>query len=205
MLTNWPPHFERTPESFLRHALDQELRDWVAHVGGWLSIRPRIPFHVVFYERFLHNFDAELRGLVEYLGVDLPEEALARIREEVSFRSMHGADPDHIRAGRSGQWVAALTESENAHAVAIAGPMLELLGYPMTPQGIEARRPVDLPRVPTRLDAITLEVAMARARRGPWDQVRRVAGFAFGDRSLRVKANRVKLWTRETLLRRGDR
>jgi aryl sulfotransferase len=205
VLTNWPPHYERTPESFLRHALDQELRDWVGHVGGWLRIRPRIPFHIVFYERLLHAFDAELRGLVGYLGVDLPEPALARIREEVSFRSMHGVDPDHVRAGRSGQWITALSERQNAHAVAIAGPMLELLGYPLTPRGIEAGRLVDLPRIPTSLDATALEAAMARARRGPWDQVRRVAGFALGDRSLRVKANRVKLWTRDTLLRRGDR
>lgn len=202
VLTNWPPHYERSPESFLRHALDQELRDWVAHVGGWLRIRPRIPFHVVFYERFLHAFEEELRGLVEYLGVDLSEAALASIEDEVSFRSMHGADPDHVRKGRSGQWIAALSETQQAHALAIAGPMLELLGYPATPAGYEDGRPVDLPRVPPSLDSARLEAAVARARRGPWDQVRRVAGFALGDRSLKVKANRVKLWTRQTLLRR---
>jgi aryl sulfotransferase len=202
VLTNWPPHYERSPESFLRHALDQELRDWVAHVGGWLRIRPRIPFHVVFYERFLHAFEDELRGLVEYLGVDLTEAALAAIEAEVSFRSMHGADPDHVREGRSGQWLAALSDAQQAHALAIAGPMLELLGYPATPEGYEDGRPVDLPRVPPALDTARLEAAIARARRGPWDQLRRVAGFALGDRSLKVKANRVKLWTRQTLLRR---
>ena len=205
VLTNWPPHYERSPESFLRHALDQELRDWVAHVGGWLRIRPRIPFHVVFYERLLHAFDEELRGLVDYLGVDLTEAAFGAIGEEVSFRSMHGADPDHVRKGRSGQWLSALSVAQQAHALAIAGPMLELLGYPTTLEGYVDGRPVDLPRVPPSLDAVRLEAAIARARRGPWDQVRRVAGFALGDRSLKVKANRVKLWTRETLLRRGDR
>ncbi|HET9333857.1 MAG TPA: sulfotransferase domain-containing protein [Gemmatimonadota bacterium] len=203
--TNWPPHYEPSPESFLKHALDMELRDWVAHVGGWLRIRHRIPFHVVFYERFLHGFEAELRGLAGYLGVDLPESGMSAIREEVSFRSMHGADPDHVRKGRSGQWVSALSEKQQSHALAVAGPMLELLGYPSAPDEIEDGRPRELPRVPASLDSARLHRAIAHARRGPVDQARRVLEFAFGDRSLQVKANRVKLWTRETLLRRPPR
>jgi aryl sulfotransferase len=205
VLTNWPPHYERSPESFLKHALDMELRDWVAHVGGWLRIRPRIPFHVVFYERFLHDFEAELRGLVDYLGVDVPGSAMSAIREEVSFRSMHGADPDHVRKGRSGQWTSALSEKQRSQALAVAGPMLKLLGYPSAPDEIEDGRPRELPRVPASLDPATLHGAIAHARRGPVDQARRILEFALGDRSLRVKANRVKLWTRETLLRRSPR
>jgi aryl sulfotransferase len=205
VLTNWPPHYERSPESFLKHALDMELRDWVAHVGGWLRIRPRIPFHVVFYERFLHDFEAELRGLVTYLGVDLPQSAMSAIAAEVSFRTMHGADPDHVRKGRSGQWVTALSEKQQSHALAVAGPMLELLGYPIAPEEIEDGRPRELPRDPAIIDPNGLDAAIAHARRGPWDQARRVLEFAFGDRSLRVKANRVKLWTRETLGRRAPR
>ena len=205
VLTNWPAHYEPSPESFLKHALDMELRDWVNHVGGWLRIRPRIPFHVVFYERFLHDFEAELRGLVEYLGVDLPRSAVSAIGEEVSFRSMHGADPDHVRKGRSGQWVSALSGKQQAHALAVAGPMLELLGYPTAPEEIEDGRPRQLPRVPATLDPARLDRAIAHARRGPLGEARRVLEFALGDRSLRVKANRVKLWTRETLLRRPPR
>jgi aryl sulfotransferase len=205
VLTNWPPHYERSPESFLMHSLDMELRDWVAHVGGWLRIRPRVGFHVVFYERFLHDFQAELRGLVRYLGIGLPESALAAIREEVSFGSMHGADPDHVRKGRSGQWVSALSEKQMAHALAVAGPMLELLSYPRSPAEIEDGRPRELPEAPATLDPARLADALARARRGPWEQARRVLEFALGDRSMRVKANRVKLWTRDTLFRRPPR
>ncbi|HYO47533.1 MAG TPA: sulfotransferase domain-containing protein [Gemmatimonadota bacterium] len=200
---NWPPHFEKDPESFLRHALDGELRDWVAHVGGWLSIRPRIPFHVVFYERLRHDFDAEVQDLVDYLEVDLPDRAVDAIRHEVSFEIMHGSDPDHVRKGRTREWVRALSERQKVHAIRVAGGMLELLGYPFAADADEGSSN-DLPRLPRRIAADLLERAVAQAERGPLDEVRRVAGFVFGDRSLQVKANRVRLWARDTLSGRSS-
>ena len=196
---NWPAHYEKDPATFLKHALDGELRNWVAHVGGWLRILPVIPFHVVFYERLLHDFDDELRSLLEYLEVDLSESERAAIREEVSFRSMHGRNPDHVRTGRSGQWAGALTPAQQEQALEVAGEMLDLLGYPRTGAGA----PGQLPRLRLPLDTVRLERAIASAQRGPWDQVRRVVGFALGDRSLRVKVNRVRLWARETMSRRS--
>jgi aryl sulfotransferase len=200
---NWPPHYEKDAASFLRHALDGELRDWVAPVGDWLRIRPRIPFHVVFYERLLHDFDAELRCLLDHLAIDLPERAIDSIREEVSFGTMHSKDPDHVRKGRSGQWVEVLSEGQKQHALHVAGGMLELLGYPATDE-FQASNPGELPRLPHGIDPQRLERAIAQAERGPWEELRRVVGFAFGDRSLRVKANRVRIWTRDTLLGRHD-
>ena len=200
---NWPPHFERDPETFLKHALDGELRDWVAHVGGWLRIRPRIPFHVVFYERLRHDFDAELRTLLEYLEIDLPGRSLDAIRDEVSFETMHGSNPDHVRKGESRQWIWTLSERQKEHAIEVAGGMLALFGYPILP-GAHEGGSNDLPRLPLRIDADLLERTMAQAERGRLDQVRRVAGFVFGDRSLRVKANRVRLWARDTLSGRSS-
>jgi aryl sulfotransferase len=200
VLRNWPAHYEKDPATFLKHALDGELRDWVAHVGGWLRIRPRIPFHVVFYERFLHDFDDELRGLLEYLELDLPSAATAAIREQVSFRSMHGRNPDHVRRGRSGEWAEVLSPAQMEHARKIAGEMLDLLGYPRA----EAAAPGRLPRLDLPLDPNRLERAIAKARRSPWDEVQRVIGFAFSDRSIRVKANRVRLWTRGALSSRSE-
>ncbi|HUF89254.1 MAG TPA: cytochrome P450 [Gemmatimonadota bacterium] len=199
VLRNWPPHYEEDPGTFLKHALDGELRDWVAHVGSWLRIRPRIPFHVVFYERLLHDFDAELRGLVDYLEIELPDAELDAIRDAVSFGSMHGADPDHVRKGRSGQWVEALSPGQRAHSVRVAGEMLELLGYPTGAEGTVDGRSEPLPSLPARLDPERLAQAIARAQRGPWDEAKRVVGFAFGDRSLKVKANRVRVWSRGLL------
>lgn len=200
---NWPPHFEKDPESFLKHALDGELRDWVAHVGGWLSIRPRIPFHVVFYERLRHDFDAEVQDLLGYLEVDLPDRAVDAIRHEVSFEIMHGSDPDHVRKGRTREWVRALSERQKVHAIRVAGGMLELLRYPIAADADEGSLN-DLPRLPRRIDADLLKRAVAQAERGPLDEVRRVAGFVLGDRSLQVKANRVRLWARDTLFGRSS-
>lgn len=198
--TNWPDHYEESPESFLRHALDGELRDWVCHVGGYLSIRPEIPLHVVFYERFLHAFDAELRGLLAYLEIDLPDAAIDAIRREVSFETMHGRNPDHVRKGRSWQWARQLSEPQKELALELAGPLLELLHYPTADTPAAAPVPLeDLPRLPEAIDAERLELAVDRARRGPLDEVRRVWGFLRSDRSLKVKANRVRLWTRGVL------
>jgi aryl sulfotransferase len=203
VLTNWPTHYEESPEEFLKHALDGELRNWVAHVGGWLRIRPRIPFHAVFYERLLQDFDAELRGLLDHLEIDLPDRAVESIRDEVSFRTMHGEDPDHVRKGRPGEWARVLSEAQKEYALEVAGEMLDLLGYPTAGTGAFNGQSGDLPRLPTRLDADRLGRPIAQAERGPWEQVRRVVGFAFSDRSLRVKANRVRLWTRDALSRRS--
>lgn len=197
---NWPPHYERDPESFLKHALDGEIRDWVVHVGGWLGIRERIPFHVVFYERLLNDFAGELQGLLDYLDVPLSEDAIASIGRAVSFASMHGVDPDHVRKGRSGQWVDVLTTAQQDHVVEVAGGLLELLGYPMSAVDVGAPES-GLPALPAEFDPRRLAEAVARADRGPWDEIRRVVGFALGDRSLRVKANRVRLWSREVLSR----
>jgi aryl sulfotransferase len=200
---NWPAHYEKDPESLLKHALDGELRDWVAHVGSWLRIRPRIPFHVVFYERLLHDFDAELCGLLDYLEIDLPSPAIDAIRDEVSFRTMHGQDPDHVRKGRSGEWVRVFSDAQKEHALQVAGQMLDLLGYPSSAAGAFNGRQDDLPHFPAPLDLDRLARAIAQAERGSWDQLRRVVGFVLSDRSLRVKTNRVRLWTRDTFFRRS--
>lgn len=203
VLRNWPPHYERDPSAFLKHALDGELRDWVAHVGGWLRIRSSIPFHVVFYERLLYDFKVELRGLLEHLEIDLSDGEIDAVEKAVSFRSMHGKDPDHVRKGRSGQWVDVLSPDQEGRAVRIAGGMLDLLSYPTSADGIRDGRPARLPALPATLDPASLENAIASAERSPWDEVKRVAGFVFGDRSLKVKMNRVGLWTRDILSRRS--
>lgn len=203
---NYTPHYEKDPESFLGHALDGELRDWVRHVGGYLRVRPIIPFHVVFYERLLHAFDSELNSLLTYLEIDLSAEAIDAIRHEMSFDTMHRKDPDHVRRGQSRQWARILSDEEKRHALDIAGDLLELLDYPTTANPeLDDDGGDGLPRLPETIDPERLERAIGRAERGPWGEIRRFAGFLLSDRSLRVKADRVRRWTGEVLGGRSAR
>jgi len=185
-------NYDRDPVSFLRNCFDGVLRDWVTHVGGYLRYARVLRMHVVFYERWLHAFDDELKALTDYLGMRLSDGAQHRVREEVGFATMREHHPLHLRRGTRGQWRDALDERQKAVARTIAGPMLRLLGY-----GDEEELPALLPRLPSPLDPAEIDRAVAHSRRTRADELRRIAAFALSDRSLRAKGRRVLNWLRE--------
>ena len=129
---NYSPPFEKSPETFLDNYLDVQLRAWTQHVGTYLKYRDKLNFHVIFYERLLHSFDAELSKLLEYLNITLPPEAFSHIRENVSFKKMHKENPKHVRKGESGQWKQTFTETQKEVTKKITGRMLKLLHYPVS-------------------------------------------------------------------------
>lgn len=188
----FPPHYEKSPTTFLQHALDGLLRDWVQHVGGWLRYQDGPPVHVVFYERLRQSFDAELTALADYLGVRLDVAARAAIRTATDFAAMKPGSPNHLRQGLAGGWRQVCTGPQNRLATQIAGPLLRLLNYPVHPTD-----PETLPARPASLPPAALAAALAAARRSLGDEVRRVWDFAVSDRPLRAKLNRVRDWTRQ--------
>lgn len=126
------PHQYSDPDAYLADQLENLLREWVEHVQGYLQSRSAWPMHVVFYERLRHAFEAELGGLAAHLEVDLPPSAAEEVRQATAFARMKLRSPSHVRQGESCQWAACLTSRQQQLALAVAGPLLESLHYPLT-------------------------------------------------------------------------
>lgn len=187
VLENYPPHYEKDPDSFRALTLDGTLRDWVQHVGGYLRYKDRLRVHVVFYERLLHGFQEELSDLLRYLDIQLDQEALRQIESEVSFSSMKKESPFHVSQGRSGNWSRVFPLAQKQQAERIAGRMLRLLNYPVTEDALAL-----LPRLPEKIDLEELDRAIQQSRRTARDEISRVWVFMTSKRPLRAKVNRVR-------------
>ncbi len=158
-MRRYNPHSERDPDTFLDKTLALRMKVWAEHVGGYLKARERLNIHIVFYERLRRDFETELRRLLDYLGVALNEEDIARIRQDVDFATMHSVNPQHVRKGEAGQWRRVLSERQQRRARRVAGPLLRLLGYPLRAAEVD-----QLPDLPTQLDAAQLDRAVRHAR-----------------------------------------
>ncbi len=154
------PTQESDPGSYLAARLDRIMRHWVRHVAGYLEHRDESRIHFVFYERLLHSFDAELSRLLQYLDIELEQDALSQIKRNASFQVMKDQNPLHVRKGKAGQWDQVLTRAQKRLAVQIAGPMLDLLHYPRRYGEVDG-----LPGLPTQLDGGYLRQAREKARR----------------------------------------
>lgn len=151
------PHGESDPDAFLAHRFEGMVRLWAYHVAGYLKHKDELGIHVVFYERLLHSFDTELSHLLEYLGIELDEEARGHIKSEVDFATMKMENPDHVREGGSGGWAQLLTNAQKRQALQIARRMLELLHYPIDEDQIYNT----LPCLPRQLTSSQVEEATA--------------------------------------------
>jgi aryl sulfotransferase len=181
------PHYEKSPDSLLANNLDEWLRSWVLHVGGYLKVKDELRIHVISYEHLLHEPEPALRRLLEYLEVDASAALLEEIMSHVSFSAMKSRDPLHVRQGESGQWRDVLTESQKGQADRIAGSMMRLLGYPRSDGPA-----LTLPSLDARLTTRELEQAESAAHRSVRDEMGRVRSFLFGDRPFRAKLQRLR-------------
>lgn len=173
------PHGEPDPDTWLAHTLCRRVGSWVKHVGGYLKHKDDLKIHIIFYERMLATFDAELSRLLEYLGIELDRQAIEAIKHDVDFTTMKNENPDHVREGKSNKWVQVLTKVQKRQAARIAGPMLTILNYPVN----EAQAAAILPQVPEQVTHRQVDQAIARSRR--WlvmhrigDRLRRVCGLS---------------------------
>lgn len=88
----------------------------------------------VFYERLLHDFDHELEKILEYLRINLDDQARGEIKGKVSLNNIKKENQNHIRKGKLGEWVDILTNAQKGDFLKIATPLLKLLNYPLNSQ-----------------------------------------------------------------------
>jgi aryl sulfotransferase len=119
-----------SPDEWIDQNLDDLTWHWVKHVARYASVREHLGIHFVFYERLLADLRAEMRVLADLLELSLPDEQLDELVPELSFRTMQRASPQHLRHGRAALWRDSLGEAALERVDDLAGPMLELFGYP---------------------------------------------------------------------------
>jgi len=150
------------PDSYLNQKLRHEIDLWVAHVGGYLKLGPKIPLHVIFYEKLIDSFEEELSRLLDYLGLKLDKSAKQRVQKEVTLESMKAVNPQHVREGKIYQWKHILTERQKKGVIRMAKPMLNLLHYPLE---LSNNAVAPLPFLSKEISTSTLEAAMTYSRR----------------------------------------
>jgi aryl sulfotransferase len=153
------PHQHASPEDYLRTSLAKQTIHWRENVGGHLAAAQRHNMYIVFYERLLANLREELKALCGYLDIEPSDALLDAVQQDVSFENMQENSPGHVRKGTPRQWVEQLSAEQKASAVQQAGPLLELLHYPRSTDGMDE----ELPYLP---DPLTAE-RIAAARRSP--------------------------------------
>ncbi len=174
----YPKVNEPDPDTYLKRQLEGLIRHWVQHVGGYLIHKKDLQIHIVFYERLLHSFDIEINHLLEYLGIELDKEVIEHIKSEVDLMCMKSENPHHVRKGKSGEWINALTDAQKNQVIRIAGPMFEILNYPIYDKSINDGV---LPCMPVKLTSGQIEKAIAHAKRkNLTEKFRRVYAFIAG-------------------------
>lgn len=123
------PQEERDPSRFLYKNFDRLINEWVWHVWDHLRYGHQYQIHVTFYENWLDDFKGELRALMDYLGLRLPEEEKADLEKALSFETLKKTNPNHLRKGKAGDWLDVLTEEQVARAETLAGPLMDFLNY----------------------------------------------------------------------------
>jgi aryl sulfotransferase len=132
MKTYRPNQHAQNPQEFIQQRHFAVIHNWVRHVGGYLKYYDRLNMHFIFYENMLADFDTELAALQSFLGLALSDQDTQKIKDAVSFSTMHQEKPDHVNKGQSGQWLQTLTDDQVSAINRVAGPMLSLLGYSIT-------------------------------------------------------------------------
>ena len=146
-MQNWPhPHREKNPKSYLKHHIYSMTIKWVMHVCSYLHHAENDKVFIIFYENLLHEFESQVASLANFIEIDIPTAGIRQLEEQLSIERMRNDNPQHVRKGLSGGWRDSLSEKQNQRVITIAGPLLDLLGYPLTPQQYS------LPHPPSAID-----------------------------------------------------
>ncbi|MDQ3534058.1 MAG: sulfotransferase domain-containing protein [Bacteroidota bacterium] len=125
------PQEEKNPETYLDKNFEQLMHEWVWQVYDHLRYNRQYNIHIIFYENLISSFQQELESLLKYLQVNLEENEKYKLEESVSFDTLKIKNPKHLNKGTFGYWKDQLTESQTLLANKIAGPLMNLLGYPL--------------------------------------------------------------------------
>jgi aryl sulfotransferase len=168
------PNPYQSAEDWLKVNFTRSLWGWCKHVGQYLARTEELDLHWVFFERLKRDFGSEVRRLSEYLGVEMSDEEIAEIREKTSLQSMKEESPDHVQKGEDRQWVEQLSSQQIQRSIEIAGPMLDLLGYPIYPNKEST------PQLPDEIPVNEVYSAISHARPSLLDKVRnRILEFRY--------------------------
>jgi aryl sulfotransferase len=151
------PNPYESVEDWLKVNYAKNLWAWCKHAGEYLVRTEELDLHWVFFEGLKRDFESELRRLSQYLDVGLTGEEITDIKKETSLQSMKEESPDHVQKGADRQWVKQLDNRQTQEAVDIAGPMLDLLGYPKWPEERST------PRCPEKIDREVVNKALRHA------------------------------------------
>ena len=155
----------KTPTQHISEQLHQATRKWVKHVASYLMLSLLSPDQVkiIFYEQLREHFTDTVHELSLFLDLTTDPADIAAIAEATSFQNLQQITGQHLRIGTSNQWVTDLSPVQQAEVLRVAGPMLDILGYP---QKNPATRP--LPKLPTLIVREQLHVARRTAMRRTW-------------------------------------
>lgn len=123
------PQEEKDPEKFLEKNFAKLMEEWVWHVFDHVRLSKTLDIQIVFFERFLKDFETELSHLLNYLEVDLNKKQEEELTSAVSFKELKKDNPKHLRKGKAGAWADVLTEKQKEKTQIIAGPLMDFLGY----------------------------------------------------------------------------
>lgn len=116
---------------------------WPAHVESWLSAP--VPVHVVRYEELRRDTASGLRGVADFLGLDVDDAAIASAVEANELGRMQEKEQQakdrwfagtasssrFVRSGGSGEWRERLSDDARRAIEQACAPMLLRLGYPV--------------------------------------------------------------------------
>ena len=175
MFTPYMQRYYPTRHTDFRQYLDSKLNWltslWVDHIGGYLLNNQKYDIHFIFYERLLAAFDRELANLLRYFHLDQNIEKINTIKEQVHFEKMKKESPGHVRQGKSGGWKQMLSPKQISDVHRLAGPMMDLLGYPTA-----AAEDMDqLPGLPATVSADRIKSIILLSKKKPLRQKLRAA------------------------------
>lgn len=137
-------HMSRLKNEFLG-----TMGSWGENVMSWLGARGHDrEFLLVRYEDLLQDTHREMTRISEFLGLHVSPEQIAKAVELSSadnMRKLEVAQADQwattkpsrkdinfVRAAKSGQWQGALPNAAVAEIESAWGPVMQLLGYPLS-------------------------------------------------------------------------
>jgi aryl sulfotransferase len=126
------PTWYKNPDDFLNGELEKLAKAWANHVKEYLEYAVDNNIHLIFYERFLQNFDAELEFLLAYMNIKLTKEQKERIKDKASFQTMKEESPGHVRKAKLYNWMEKLNDEQQRLVMENARPIINFLGYPVS-------------------------------------------------------------------------
>ncbi|WP_029034179.1 sulfotransferase domain-containing protein [Salinimicrobium terrae] len=158
MKQHYPSSYNSVEEYFSAE-YERLLEQWVWFYGNYLLHKNDLDLHFVFYENLLKDFHNEYNSLLKNLGIKLSTEEKEKIAEEVSFSSMKEDSPRHLSKGKSMKWVDKFSSEEIHTASEKAGALMDIFGYPFTPEGLEKQ-----PHVPKEIPEQQLKKVLEKIK-----------------------------------------